>query len=46
MSNICKKEFVLNLKLVTKLATFYLSTDTQAKFMMTLKLPLKTLNYI
>ena len=36
--NICKKAFVLNLKLVTKRITFYLSTDRQAKVKM------KTLN--
>ena len=44
MSNICKKVFVLNLKLVAKLVTFYLSADPQAKIKMTLKLLLKTLN--
>ena len=38
MSNICKKVFVLKLKLAIKLVTFYLSTDPQAKVKMTLKL--------
>ena len=43
MFNICKKVYVLQLKLVTKFVTFfYLSTDPQVK--MSLKLLLKTLN--
>ena len=43
MFNICKKVYVLQLKLVTKFVTFfYLSTDPQVK--MSLKLLPKTLN--
>ena len=38
MSNIFKKVYVLNLKLMTKLVTFYLSTDLHAKVKMSLKL--------
>ena len=40
MSNICKKALVLNLKLLTKHAILYLSTDPQAKVKMKLKLSL------
>ena len=43
-SQYCKKAFVLNLKLVTKLLTLYLSTNFQAKVKMTLKFSVKTLN--
>ena len=44
MSNICKKVYVLNLKLVTKIVTFYLSTDPKAKVKMILKVLLKILD--
>ena len=46
MSYICEKVYVLNLKLVTKLVTTYLTTGPLAKIKMTLKLLLKTLTYI
>ena len=39
-----QKSICFNLKLVTKIVTFYLSTDPQAKVKMILKLLLKTLN--
>ena len=42
--NICKKVFILNLKLLTNLVTFYLLTAPQAKVKMTLRLLLKILD--
>lgn len=44
MLNIYQKAVASKLKLATQRLILYLSIDPQAKFNMTLKLPLKTLN--